>query len=68
MDPGAARAVNAGVDEAGEATARRHLRWGWTMLRAGEWRRGDFVGSEVCGKILGIVGRNGAVLRIDTTP
>jgi D-3-phosphoglycerate dehydrogenase len=34
----------------------RHIPQSDASLRAGEWRRGDFVGTEVCGKILGIVG------------
>lgn len=34
----------------------RHIPQAHASLRAGEWRRSDFVGSEVCGKILGIVG------------
>lgn len=34
----------------------RHIPQAHASLRAGEWRRGDFVGSEVCNKTLGIVG------------
>jgi len=34
----------------------RHIPQADATLRAGQWRRSDFVGSEVCGKTLGIVG------------
>lgn len=34
----------------------RHIPRADASLRAGHWRRGDFVGTEVCNKTLGIIG------------
>jgi len=34
----------------------RHIPQACASLRAGEWRRGDFVGTEIYGKTLGVVG------------
>ncbi len=34
----------------------RHIPQANASLRAGQWRRGDFLGTEVCNKTLGIVG------------
>ncbi len=34
----------------------RHIPQANASMRAGEWRRGDFVGTELCDKILGVVG------------
>ncbi len=36
--------------------AARHIPRADASLRAGQWRRGDFVGTEVCNKTLGIIG------------
>ncbi len=34
----------------------RHIPQAHASLRAGQWRRNDFVGTELCDKVLGIVG------------
>lgn len=34
----------------------RHIPQANASLRAGQWKRGDFLGTEICNKVLGIVG------------